>query len=96
MAKGKPLAASTRLPEKLTKEEKPWMMNNGGRSRASYWLTIMGIFIGVGCAAVLVWRQITDVHLLKDSDLCEVLNEDWSNGISDDVWGRDAELGGFG
>ncbi|KIY71336.1 glycoside hydrolase family 16 protein [Cylindrobasidium torrendii FP15055 ss-10] len=96
MAKGKPLAASTRLPEKLTKEEKPWLMKNGGRSRASYWLTVMCILIGVGCAAVIVWRKIADVRLLKDSDLCEVLNEDWSNGISDDVWGRDAELGGFG
>ncbi|KAF8911326.1 concanavalin A-like lectin/glucanase domain-containing protein [Mucidula mucida] len=96
LAKSKPPGPSTKIPGKLTKEDKPWMVKKAGKERAAWWITVFCFFLGVGGAAVLVWRGIADVELLSDSELCSVLDEDWSNGISDDNWARDVQLGGFG
>lgn len=42
------------------------------RSRASWWLTFMGMVAGVAGAAVLCYFSWTSVLLLSNSDLCQV------------------------
>ncbi|OSX62213.1 glycoside hydrolase family 16 protein [Postia placenta MAD-698-R-SB12] len=95
LRKAKPVMPSSRLPEKLTTEDKPWMQIKDKRSCASWWLTFMGMVAGVAGAAVLCYFSWTSVLLLSNSDLCQVFSEDWSNGYTNN-WVADVELGGFG
>ena len=94
--KSKPLMPSSRLEQKLSKEDKPWLSKKEWRDRASWWLTLAMLFVGAGCGAIICYFGYTDVHLLKDSDLCMVLNENFDSLDLDNTWTRDVELGGFG
>lgn len=96
--KARTLMTSTRLPEKLTKEEKPWLATKpSGRIRLSWWLTLLCFILGVGGGAVVCYFGWTDVRMLQDADLCPVLNEDFSSGsLNTNTWNTDVELGGFG
>ncbi|KAI0827191.1 concanavalin A-like lectin/glucanase [Trametes gibbosa] len=94
--KSKPLMPSSRLPEKLSLEEKPWLKQRDCRDRASWWLTFVAMMLGVGGAAVLCFFGFSSVDLLKDSDLCMVLNENFDTLDLSGTWTRDVELGGFG
>jgi len=53
----------------------------------------MGIAIGLGIAAFLVFNGISSVVNHK---YCEVFVEDWSQGFREDIWTREVEVGGFG
>ena len=96
--KTKALMPSTRLPEKLTKEDKPWMSAKPtGRARLGYWLTILCFLIGVAAGAIVCYLGWTNVKMLKDEDLCLVMNEQFNSGSLDtNTWNMDVELGGFG
>ncbi|KAH9855587.1 concanavalin A-like lectin/glucanase [Lenzites betulinus] len=94
--KSKPLMPSSRLPQKLSQEEKPWLKQRDCRDRASWWLTFFAMMIGVGGAAVLCFFGFSSVKLLKDSDICMVLNENFDSLDLTNTWTRDVELGGFG
>ncbi|KAF5373843.1 hypothetical protein D9758_000696 [Tetrapyrgos nigripes] len=95
--KAKPPLPSTRLTEKLTAEDKPWLNHTPTRERASWWLTVICIVLGFIGAAVLCYFGATTIDLLDESQLCQVLNEDFSSGsLNTDIWKRDVQLGGFG
>ncbi|KAI0782755.1 concanavalin A-like lectin/glucanase domain-containing protein [Abortiporus biennis] len=87
---------SSRLPQKLTADEKPWMKEKDKLGRISWWLTLATFFIGIAVGAVVCFFGWTGVKQLKDSDLCPVLMEDFDSLDLDNVWTRDVELGGFG
>jgi len=53
----------------------------------------MGIVIGLGIAAFLVYNGISSVVNRK---YCEVFVEDWNQGFREDIWTREVEVGGFG
>lgn len=95
----KKVMASTRLREKLRDEDKPWLaLKKAKLERASKWVTFAGLLLGVAVAALLVFRGYQTVHLLQNSQLCVVLDEDFSGGSLDttNTWTLDVELGGFG
>lgn len=94
--KAKPPMPSSRLSHKLSKEEKPWLKQRDCRDRASWWLTFVAMFLGIGGAAVLCFFGYSNVLLLKDSDLCMVLDESFDQLDLQNTWSRDVELGGFG
>ncbi|KAH8096817.1 concanavalin A-like lectin/glucanase domain-containing protein [Cristinia sonorae] len=96
--KTKTLMPSTRLSEKLTKEDKPWIATKpAGRIRLSWWLTFLCFVLGIGAGAVICFFGWTGVKQLKDEDLCMVLNEDFSSGSLDaNTWSIDSEMSGFG
>lgn len=88
---------SSRLVQKLTKEEKPWLGEKDGRSRASWWLTLVCFILGIGASAVVCFLGWTNVKFLKDEDLCEVMSDNFDGGsLNSDFWTADVELGGFG
>jgi len=90
--------ASTRLREKIRDEDKPWLALKKTRlERASKWVTFAGLLIGIAISALLVLRGYQTVHLIPDSQLCIVLDEDFSGGSLDtNTWSLDVELSGFG
>lgn len=90
--------ASTRLREKLKDEEKPWLaLKQTKLERASKWITFGCLLLGVAVAAILVFRGYQTVHLLQNSQLCIVLDDEFSAGSLDtNSWSFDVELGGFG
>ncbi|KAI9068988.1 glycoside hydrolase family 16 protein [Trametes sanguinea] len=94
--KAKPPMPSSRLSHKLSADEKPWLKQRDCRDRASWWLTFAAMFLGVAGAAVLCFFGYTNVKLLKDSDLCMVLDEPFDTLDLQNTWKRDVELGGFG
>lgn len=93
----KPPLPSSRLVNKLTNEEKPWVNQKDRRSRASWWLTLACFILGVGASAVVCYLGWTGVKWLKDEDICEVFSDDFNGGsLNTDDWTPDVELGGFG
>ncbi|TRM59059.1 glycoside hydrolase family 16 protein [Schizophyllum amplum] len=89
---------STRLQQKLTNEDKPWLKDQGkGRSRLSWWLTFLCLLIGVGVAGVICWRGYSSQFLIPDSKLCLLMEDNFDSGdLNTDNWGYEIELGGFG
>ncbi|KIK67729.1 glycoside hydrolase family 16 protein [Collybiopsis luxurians FD-317 M1] len=88
---------STLLLEKIPKEEKPWLSKSAPRERLSYFLTFLGIFLGLAGAALLCYFDLSDLDLLDESSLCTVFYDDFSSGSLDtSTWKRTVELGGFG
>lgn len=94
--KAKPPMPSSRLSHKLSKEEKPWLKQRDCRDRASWWLTFFMLLLGIGGAGVLCFFSWQDVKLLRDEDLCMVLDEPFDTLDLDNTWTREVELGGFG
>jgi len=94
--KSKPPMASTMLPEKLSKQDKPWLNGRkGDRSRLSWWLTVLMWFLGLCGGAVKVYFDYKSIRLLDDSQLCPVFVENFDSLNLDD-WTADIQLGGFG
>ncbi|KAJ7705305.1 glycoside hydrolase family 16 protein [Mycena rosella] len=90
-------APSTRLPGKLSKEEKPWLQRSPPRARTSWWLTFAMMLLGLAGAALLVFFGIQSVDVFKDSELCSVFEDNFSGSSLDtNTWTREAQLGGFG
>ncbi|KAF7297158.1 Glycoside hydrolase family 16 protein [Mycena indigotica] len=89
-------APSTRLQAKLSKDEKPWLQRAAPRQRVSWWLTFLCMLIGLGGAAVLCLFGMKSVDKFSDSQLCTVLNDDFSTFDLANTWTRDVQLGGFG
>ncbi|KAH7890395.1 glycoside hydrolase family 16 protein [Phlebopus sp. FC_14] len=89
---------STRLREKLQVQDKPWLTQKKPiLERMSKLATFAGLLIGALVAAVIVFRGYTSVHILSDSQLCLVLDDQFSGGSLDtSSWALDVELGGFG
>ncbi|KAF9255429.1 concanavalin A-like lectin/glucanase [Marasmius fiardii PR-910] len=95
---------STRLSQPLTKSDKPWLSKSRGfmspgRDRLSYLVTLLCLVLGLGGAACLVFfdTRPNSIHRLADSDLCLILNDQFTGGdIDSSVWKRDVGLGGFG
>ncbi|EPQ51586.1 glycoside hydrolase family 16 protein [Gloeophyllum trabeum ATCC 11539] len=94
--KAKPVMPSSRLERKLTKEEKPWIGRKDGWARASWWLTVLWMLVGLGCAGIICWRGYAGVQVLQDSQLCLVLEDDFDSLDTSNTWNYDIELGGFG
>ncbi|KAJ7591525.1 concanavalin A-like lectin/glucanase domain-containing protein [Mycena floridula] len=86
----KPPVASTRLPQKLTKDDKPWLARKQPRDRWAWWLTVLFIFLGVAGSAVICWdayNQTSELMLPgKAGKLCSVLDgplnmDNWNSPI---------------
>jgi beta-glucanase (GH16 family) len=77
--------------------EKPWLSNPERGATASYFTTLLCIFLGLAGAAILCWQGVSNVLLLDQSKLCLVLSEDFSSqDLDTSTWTKDVELGGFG
>jgi len=99
MQKSKPPLPSTRLPAPIPKSDKPWLSTSDPRTRLSYFITFFCIFLGAAGGAIFCWRGFVETQalILRDSELCQVLDDDFSSGtLNDATWQRDVELGGFG
>ncbi|OBZ77191.1 Beta-1,3-glucan-binding protein [Grifola frondosa] len=93
--KSKPLMPSSRLSQKLSPDDKPWLGKRDWRERASWWITFAMLILGAGAAGVLCFFGWTGVLQLTDADLCPVMNEQFDNLDLQNTWTRDVELGGF-
>ncbi|KAF8154691.1 concanavalin A-like lectin/glucanase domain-containing protein [Crassisporium funariophilum] len=88
---------STRLAAPIAKADKPWLQTHEPRTRRSYALTCLFLFLGLAAAAILCFTGVKSVRLLPDSALCLVMSDDFSAGaLSADNWTPEVELGGFG
>ncbi|OCK74991.1 glycoside hydrolase family 16 protein [Lepidopterella palustris CBS 459.81] len=73
--------------------ERPWMNRKDPKEK---WVTIiplLGIFIGLAVSGVLIWDGLRTVVNHK---YCEVLNEDFSEGLNPKIWTKEVEVGGYG
>ena len=95
--KAKPPAPSTRLAAPLEKADKPWLQKREKGSRSSYILTLSCIFLGLCGAGALIYFGYSGVHLLDESKLCSVLDEQFNGpDLDGNTWTPTVELGGFG
>ncbi|KAG1852876.1 hypothetical protein DFJ58DRAFT_790396 [Suillus subalutaceus] len=63
----------------------------------SWWVTFVAVILGFLAAAALCFKGWNGVNVLEDSQLCIVMDEEFSAGSLDDTnWTLDVELGGFG
>ncbi|KAL5611382.1 hypothetical protein BROUX41_001004 [Berkeleyomyces rouxiae] len=73
--------------------EKPWLDKKDPKEKWVTILPLLGILAGLALSAFLVWDGVNNVVKHK---YCEVLMEDFSQGLRSDVWNTEVQLGGFG
>jgi hypothetical protein len=92
---------STLLSEKLTKEEKPWLdQRPDGPTRASRWVTLLMLVLGVFITGFICWRGYNNAGntIIDPSQLCLVMEDTFDTFDVDNggTWTRDVEMSGFG
>ncbi|KAI9457620.1 glucan 1,3-beta-glucosidase [Lactarius psammicola] len=92
---------STLLSEKLTEEEKPWLNQRpDGRTRASRWITLLMLVLGVFAAGLICFFGYKDAGntMIDPSRLCLVMEDNFDSFDVDNggTWTRDVEMSGFG
>lgn len=73
--------------------QRPWLDRKNPREK---WLTInplIGLFIGICIAGLLIWDGI---HTVVNHQYCLILDENFSQGLDMSTWTFEVELGGFG
>jgi len=73
--------------------EKPWLKKRDPKEKWVTILPIIGIVIGLGISGFLVWDGIRSVVKHK---YCLVLDDNFSQGLREDIWTKEVEVGGFG
>jgi hypothetical protein len=73
--------------------EKPWMEKKDPKEK---WVTIiplMGLALGFAIAGFLVYDGLASV---VHHNYCQIMSDDFSQGLNPDIWTKEAEVGGFG
>lgn len=73
--------------------ERPWLNKKDPKEKWVTIIPIVGIFLGLAVTGVLIWDGLRSV---VNHVYCPVLQENWSNGINNNVWVKECEVGGFG
>lgn len=73
---------STLIAGPISKTDKPWLKHPDGRGRVSWWITFSCILIGIGVAAVVCFFGITGVKQFKDSELCSVMDDQFTGSYN--------------
>ena len=73
--------------------DKPWLKKRDPKEKWVTILPVIGIIIGLGISGFLVWDGLRSVIKHK---YCLVLDENFSQGLRDDIWNKEVEVGGFG
>ena len=73
--------------------EKPWLKEKNPRQAWLTWFPIIGLLLGIGCTGALVWDGLRTNKLPQ---YCQVLDDDFSSGLRESIWTKEAEVGGYG
>ncbi|KOS21087.1 Beta-1 [Escovopsis weberi] len=73
--------------------EKPWLAKSDPKEKWVTILPLLGILVGLGISAFLVWDGLKSVVHNK---YCSVLDDDFSSGLDPNVWTKEVQVGGFG
>jgi hypothetical protein len=73
--------------------EKPWLKEKDRRRPWQTLFPLIGIFIGMCLTGYMVWDGLQQNNL---PEYCVVLDEDFSNGLDEKIWTKEAEVGGYG
>ncbi|KAJ9112880.1 hypothetical protein QFC19_000435 [Naganishia cerealis] len=82
---------STRLKGEIYK---PWLEHKDPALRWARWITLACIAIGFGLAGYICYDGVRAVPSV--GKLCQVLDDDFSNGFNTDTWTREVRLDGYG
>ncbi|KAJ9094261.1 hypothetical protein QFC21_006087 [Naganishia friedmannii] len=82
---------STRLKGEIYK---PWLEHKDPALRWARWITLACIAIGFGLGGYICYDGVRSVPSV--GKLCQVLDDDFSNGFNTDTWSREVRLDGYG
>ncbi|KAF5349919.1 hypothetical protein D9756_009182 [Leucocoprinus leucothites] len=83
---------STRLPQKLSPSDKPWLSTPDSGARLSWWITFSCMILGLIGAGALCYLGTTEALKLLPSQLCLVMDDSFSGtgngpqGLDDINW----------
>lgn len=73
--------------------DQPWRHRKDPKEKWVTIIPILGILVGLGITGFLIYDGLKSV---VNHVYCPILDEDWSNGINNNIWTKEAEVGGFG
>lgn len=73
--------------------DKPWLTSKDPKEKWTSVIPFIGIAVGLVLAGLLVWDGLRSV---VNSKYCSIYETDFSDGIDNDIWMKEAEVGGFG
>lgn len=73
--------------------EQPWKEKKDPKAKWTTIIPIIGIFLGLGVTGVLIWDGMRNV---VNHQYCPVLDDNFANGLNNQVWTKEVEVGGFG
>jgi hypothetical protein len=74
-------------------QERPWLDKKDPKEKWVWIIPLIGLILGLGLCGVQIWFGL---QRISKHSYCTVLDEDWSGGFKEDIWTREAEVGGFG
>ncbi|KAF7550701.1 hypothetical protein G7Z17_g5529 [Cylindrodendrum hubeiense] len=72
---------------------KPWLDKKDPKEKWTTILPILGVFVGLGISAFLIWDGLRSVIHHK---YCPVMDTNFTSGLDPNIWTKEVELGGFG
>jgi hypothetical protein len=73
--------------------ERPWLTEKDPRAKWNTIIPLIGLFIGIGVCAFLIYDGIKSV---TNNKYCSVFEDDFSSGFNNRKWMKEVEVGGFG
>ncbi|KAK5090281.1 hypothetical protein LTR05_000453 [Lithohypha guttulata] len=72
---------------------KPWLSVKDSKEKWITIIPIMGMLVGLALGALLVWDGLKTV---VNNKYCPIYSTDFSEGLDESIWTKEAEVGGFG
>ncbi|KAF8521629.1 glycoside hydrolase family 16 protein [Hysterangium stoloniferum] len=89
--KDAPLRRSALLQGKV---DKPWLENKDWRIRASYWITVAMVFLGVAASALVCVTGYKSTPLITQP-LCLVMSDEFNTFDTTNTWHQEIDMSGF-
>lgn len=91
---GKPKYFRSRRVLDRTAIQKPWMhKSRDPREKWQNIIPMLGLIMGLGLAAAFIWVGYRSVSM---NLYCEVISDDFTDGLNPEVWIKESEVGGSG
>jgi hypothetical protein len=74
-------------------QERPWLRRKDPKEKWVWIIPLVGLILGVAAGGAQIWLGLQKI---SNHGYCTVLNEDWSTGFNNEIWTKEAEVGGFG
>ena len=73
--------------------QRPWLDKKDPKEKWVTIIPVIGILLGLAVSGFIIWEGLQTV---PQHVYCSILDDNFSGGLSSEVWTKEVEVGGFG